>query len=117
MCSKEIEKGGQWIEKSVWRGKKKDLKGNEIGYEYTRSSLWKSEIFSRKVWKIEISKQRNGIEKNRQEQKKECPSTLRKGTLCRIYIYCVMKKSKLFYLPLIIIRSILKRLSALNACG
>ena len=31
LCSKEIEKGGQWIEKSVWIGKKKDLKGNEIG--------------------------------------------------------------------------------------
>lgn len=48
LCSKEIEKGRQWIEKSVWIGKKKDLKGNEIGYEYTRSSLWKSEKFSRK---------------------------------------------------------------------
>ena len=31
LCSKEIEKGGQWIEKSVWKGRKKDLKGNEIG--------------------------------------------------------------------------------------
>ena len=31
LCSKEIEKGRQWIEKSVWIGKKKDLKGNEIG--------------------------------------------------------------------------------------
>lgn len=49
LCSKEIEKGGQWIEKSVRKGKKKDLKGNEIGDEYTRSSLWKSEMFSRKV--------------------------------------------------------------------
>ena len=47
-----MEKGGQWIEKSVWKGKKKDLKGNEIGDEYTRSSLWKSEIFSRKVCEI-----------------------------------------------------------------
>jgi len=31
LCSKEIEKGGQWIEKSVGKGKKMDLKGNEIG--------------------------------------------------------------------------------------
>lgn len=35
--------------KNVWKGRKKDLKGNEIGYEYTKSSLWKSEMFSRKV--------------------------------------------------------------------
>ena len=37
------------MKKSVWRGKKKDLKGNEIGDEYTRSGLWKGEMFSRKV--------------------------------------------------------------------
>ena len=52
LCSKEIEKGGQWIEKSVGKGKKMELKGNEIGDEYTRSSLWKSEVFSRKVCEI-----------------------------------------------------------------
>ena len=37
------------MKKSVRKGSKKDLKGDEIGDEYTRSSLWKSEIFSRKV--------------------------------------------------------------------